>query len=423
MELEGPSNGRVTTTHEAHEQASKDRMPVPYILKDQNMKLAATKYSPLVVILLLAVGFVFSDAQENGSVAADKKPAITVGDPSEITITPSTLDATFKKTAESAYVTSQNTISLNVSVSSKAKFPGKLVLLGDNRTLKEQVVSNSTAVQISGISLIENRTNTISARFTSDDNSYVVTSNAISIACDTVGPMLQHAEVIDAPATGITLVITFDNSDFDEASALVTDAFVVLREKTKGVFTSGDQMPIQGTPVIVGNTIRLAFAALPAGQFQLTVAADKLKDSVGNFAGKGAGDSAGKAKTWVFSVLARKFGEHIEFPPFAPPTKQTIPEEGFNPGDVVDTRVARLFYYRDAHRVAQIINRNIRSYNQAAVTQAERRAETSRDDADRLTDERRENDSVRGTSSTTYCRGSGRTSSNRCPGRGASRHN
>ena len=73
-----------------------------------------------------------------------------------------------------------------------------------------------------------------------------------------------------------------------------------------------------------------------------------------------------------------------------PPTKQIIPPEGFNPGDFVETRVAQLYYYRDAHRVAQIINRNIRSYNQAAVTLEERRAQTARDDADNATDDRRQ---------------------------------
>ncbi len=88
-------------------------------------------------------------------------------------------------------------------------------------------------------------------------------------------------------------------------------------------------------------------------------------------------------------LSGRRFGEHVEFPPFAPPKPQLIPSEGFNPGDFVETRVARLYYYRDAHRVAQIINRNIRSYNQAAVTQAERRAEGSRDDAQQATDDRR----------------------------------
>ncbi len=80
----------------------------------------------------------------------------------------------------------------------------------------------------------------------------------------------------------------------------------------------------------------------------------------------------------------------MEFSPYAPPTQQVIPKEGFNPGDFVETRVAQLYYYRDAHRVAQILNRNIRSFNQAAVTQAERRAENSRYAADSATDERRE---------------------------------
>ena len=53
-----------------------------------------------------------------------------------------------------------------------------------------------------------------------------------------------------------------------------------------------------------------------------------------------------------------------------------------NPSDKVETRVARLYYYRDAHRVAQIINRKVQSHNRQGVDMARQLADKARADAD-----------------------------------------
>jgi hypothetical protein len=74
------------------------------------------------------------------------------------------------------------------------------------------------------------------------------------------------------------------------------------------------------------------------------------------------------------------------FPEFNQPRPES---NGFNPSDHVDTRVSRLYFYRDARRVAEIINRDLKSYNQAAVDTRRRLAEKARTDADTLTDQRR----------------------------------
>ncbi len=79
-------------------------------------------------------------------------------------------------------------------------------------------------------------------------------------------------------------------------------------------------------------------------------------------------------------------GPNVEFPEYTAP--RSYPD-GFNPSDKVETRVARLYYYRDAHRVAQIVNRDVRSYNYVAVATARRQAEDARDSADQATDQRR----------------------------------
>jgi len=79
-------------------------------------------------------------------------------------------------------------------------------------------------------------------------------------------------------------------------------------------------------------------------------------------------------------------GLYVEFPEYTKPRKYP---DGFNPADRVETRVSRLYYYRDAHRVAQIINRNARSYNRAAVQMHQQIVDHSRMIANQATNDRR----------------------------------
>ena len=78
-------------------------------------------------------------------------------------------------------------------------------------------------------------------------------------------------------------------------------------------------------------------------------------------------------------------GPPVEFPEY---TKVREYPEGFNPGDKVETRVVRLYYTRDAHRIAQIVNREVKSYNRATVDVRRRAADRARDDAKKATEER-----------------------------------
>lgn len=94
----------------------------------------------------------------------------------------------------------------------------------------------------------------------------------------------------------------------------------------------------------------------------------------------------GGAMPSVKRGITGESGPMVCFPEYTKP-RQLDP--GFNPADHVETRVARLYYYRDAHRVAQIINRNVKSYNYAAVAVRRRLADKARDEADVKTDERR----------------------------------
>lgn len=85
--------------------------------------------------------------------------------------------------------------------------------------------------------------------------------------------------------------------------------------------------------------------------------------------------------------ISRSTGPNTEFPEYTNPRPRT---KGFNPGDHVETRVARLYYYRDAHRVAQIINRDVQSYNRQGVDVAQQLADRARREADGARDQRQQ---------------------------------
>lgn len=87
----------------------------------------------------------------------------------------------------------------------------------------------------------------------------------------------------------------------------------------------------------------------------------------------------------VSAGVTLQTGPPVEFPEY---TKVREYPEGFNPGDKVETRVVRLYYTRDAHRIAQIVNREVKSYNRATVDVRRRAADRARDDAKKATEER-----------------------------------
>lgn len=122
-------------------------------------------------------------------------------------------------------------------------------------------------------------------------------------------------------------------------------------------------------------------AVPPTGTFTIAPNANRVKDKAGNA-------MSDKDLTSFSSAPDRERGVHVPFPEFVNRSTVRDSTRVFNPGDKVETRVARLYYYRDAHRVAEIINRNVRSYDRAAVKITEQEAERARDDAVRLTGER-----------------------------------
>ena len=132
-----------------------------------------------------------------------------------------------------------------------------------------------------------------------------------------------------------------------------------------------------------GREVHLPLPRLADGTYKVTIKKGSITDLAGNVIEP-------EETSREFAIRGRSFGKNVEFPEFLP--VKPSPAKEINPGDKVVTKVVRLYYFRDAHRVAQLINRTTRSLSHAAVTQAQRRAEKARSDADSLTDERRANE-------------------------------
>ncbi len=126
--------------------------------------------------------------------------------------------------------------------------------------------------------------------------------------------------------------------------------------------------------------VRLNLGSLVTDLYQVT-AAKVIQDRHGN--------ALADPRKFTFNSMPEgETGPHVPFPEYVR-RKERQPQDIFNPGDKVETRVARLYYIRDAHRVAQIINRNVKQYNQSGVERAKLDAKSARETAEQATRDRR----------------------------------
>ncbi len=153
------------------------------------------------------------------------------------------------------------------------------------------------------------------------------------------------------------------------------------------------------------NTVTLSVTGVVPGSFRLSLkksgvnSATQIEDVFGNklSAVSGLKDSTNNVfETVLYSQkneslpsvstgVTLQTAPHTVFPEY---TKFRVLEDGFNPSDRVETRVVRLYYNRDANRVAQIVNRDVKAHNQVSVDVRRRVADRTRDDANAATDER-----------------------------------
>ncbi|MCI0700432.1 MAG: hypothetical protein L0241_05065, partial [Planctomycetia bacterium] len=231
----------------------------------------------------------------------------------------------------------------------------------------------------------------------------------------TDGPFVEN---VSAPGFGqsggvgyekIQLRFNLDNP-LEEKSARNTANYRVIHNESdakRNVLTSIETFDIATNTVILtvekilpgSYTVMVLNAGqggtLPAG----STAAPGLTDVYGNPPVKTLGEGTVAAyQTVLFTQqvdqplpsqtvgVTLQTGKAIAFPEYV---KFRVSPDGFNPADRVETRVVRLYYFRDAHRVAQIVNRTVKSYNAASVDVRRRAADRGRDDADKATDERK----------------------------------
>ncbi|MCA9216474.1 MAG: hypothetical protein KDB27_25570, partial [Planctomycetales bacterium] len=214
-----------------------------------------------------------------------------------------------------------------------------------------------------------------------DKSTQVTHSVSRTLTVDRIGPKLERVNVF-GNADDSTLVLSFAESDLNQEAAGVAD-FYEVTPLGKGR-VPGDSAVANIIATYEGrNQVHLKLPPLAEGAYQLTFKNANQKHLVDN-----VGNQIQNADVpHYFHITSREQPIHVEYPEFLP--TQRSKAQDINPGDKVVTKVVRLYYFRDADRVAQIINRTTRSLNHAAVTQAQRRAEDARLTADELRDERR----------------------------------
>ncbi|MFM8572391.1 MAG: hypothetical protein ACKOAU_12405, partial [Pirellula sp.] len=193
-------------------------------------------------------------------------------------------------------------------------------------------------------------------------------------------------------------------SNFDTSNDLKTDAKAAFRVRLSssgsrsGPFAgdSGDQADPMIKVYPDRQTVQLVFTSVNAGVHQVTIDGSKLVDDYGNplegsngkpgslyteILGAPVGGGSRMADPLVPGVIAGR-APVVEYPSAIPAVNQP---KGFNPNDRVETRVARLYFYRDAHRVAQILNRRAQSYGRQDVTVRRQLADQARREAEEAT--------------------------------------
>ena len=186
----------------------------------------------------------------------------------------------------------------------------------------------------------------------------------------------------DSSSNTVTLNFRTDN-----AAALLTPDLYQLRinahpyNEASYLFTAGTveskDTAAFGIKDIFGNALE-GLRGKPKTDHVVTLTKPESKED-------GAAAS-GRLSSTEIAGIPESGGPYISYPEY---TKYREIPAGFNPSDKVISRVVRLYYFRDAHRVTQIINRKAKSYNRQAVEMDAQLADAAGRAADAKTDLRR----------------------------------
>ncbi len=262
-------------------------------------------------------------------------------------------------------------------------------------------------------------------------------SAPLELTIRTTGP---HVIAVDPPNLGTApgvqkLVISFSpENPLDHESAGYVHNYLLLSSGGTGAFNRGNEIafrPESADHVSASNTVELKFPPLPADIYQLRVNAHPagaasslflkaigtnvtvhgaandsklgIRDIYGNYL---SGNDGTPNTDYILALGNTEYAEGTEFtsrrsglpsntgPPVDYP-EYTEPRQypgGVNPSDKVVSRVARLYYFRDAHRVAQIINRRSQSFNAQNASMSRQLADQARLFAEEQIDKRRDSE-------------------------------
>ncbi len=217
-------------------------------------------------------------------------------------------------------------------------------------------------------------------------------SDPLKLWVDNVPPRILSVQTVGETGGVAVLEIQFANNDLKKESLTVAPPpdgnFLIHRTGGQHEFaTAHTSFSILDRPDD-NFVVRLNLGSLITDLYQIEVKA-RVTDQHGN--------ALAEPRKFTFNSLPQTAnGPHVPFPEFVH-RKERQPQDLFNPGDKVETRVARLYYIRDAHRVAQIINRNVKSFNQSGVDRAKLTAKAARESAEQAARDRqtKERDAIR----------------------------
>ncbi|HWL09844.1 MAG TPA: hypothetical protein VNQ76_15670 [Planctomicrobium sp.] len=219
-------------------------------------------------------------------------------------------------------------------------------------------------------------------------------------------------------AAGVTqLIVTFNRENpLDEEHANAAGNYAFYPGNGTTLFDMGVTAPLYPATASydkASNSVALKFTALKPDLYKLVVVGNQqsvalrsgethsgIKDKFGNLLevngilGADYSEVLGSFSSLVSGEISRaeirgvsdSTGDYVPFPEYA--QFRNYPA-GFNPSDKVISRIARLYYFRDAHRVVQIVNRKAKSYNRQAVEMDAQLANAAGRQAEAKTDLRR----------------------------------
>jgi type II secretory pathway component GspD/PulD (secretin) len=275
-------------------------------------------------------------------------------------------------------------------------------LRGDNRNpLKSNFVAKSPAMELVLEGLSEGR-NEISLQFQQPEGNAIVGKSFV-VVVRTQGPRVVKVEPqkfgTEPGYTALRVYFSPENPLQGDLRGVdrLRPLFTVLGSNGTGVFDRGTETEFTKTTNTdyvanydeATNSVLLKLTGVIPDIYQLTV-----KGSITDIFGNKLEGRDGEQGTNYVQVLGRQpsdaevaqgrgivhtTGNFVPYQEFTRPREQI---DGFNPSDKVETRVARLYYYRDAHRVAQIINRKVKSFNRAGVDTSRQLADRARNVAE-----------------------------------------